>query len=544
MTQKIILDKNIIKNESLDNFKKYNELNDSEFFGKCGKEHYKLLSYLSKQFDNSIIIDIGTFRGASAAALSSNKTNSVISFDINNSRFQQLNSIENIKFNIDDVLNPNVLKKHENLILNSSLIFLDIDPHIGKEEYKFLLFLKEKNYKGLLILDDIWYFKSMRDNLWFLIPSENKCDITDIGHWSGTGLVYFDSCKFDIEYTKKLNKTDKWTLVTGYFDLTVCSDASASIKGRPDTHYLDTANATMAVEQNLVVFCENERIRDILESKRPFHLKSKTKYYLLSFEDFPLTKYRGKINRNRQEHPYHFDDRNTASYYLLCMARYEMLKRIMNENPFDSTHFAWINICIERMGYKNIQRLNEGLSLYRNKFSTCYIDYIPKSLVDNLPEYYQWGRCSMCSGFFTGNKEYMMKFCNAMEKKFLEVLELGYGHADEQLFSIIYFEQPELFEFYFGDYFQMISNYAEIYDAIESPINIFISRSFQNGRIDLCNLACQKVWYSYKNELCDIDNETLCRFIMIYNQISVLCNDVTNGKALFDEFQKIKGLTY
>ena len=48
---------------------------DTEFYGSIGKEHYKLLSYLSTLFNNSIIIDIGTHRGSSALALSYNSTN-------------------------------------------------------------------------------------------------------------------------------------------------------------------------------------------------------------------------------------------------------------------------------------------------------------------------------------------------------------------------------------------------------------------------------------------------------------------------------------
>ena len=89
-----------------------------------------------------------------------------------------------------------------------------------------------------------------------------------------------------------------------------------------------------------------------------------------------------------------------------------MLKATIECNPFRSTHFAWINICIERMGFKNLIRLDEALHCKRDKFSTCHIHYRPKQLVNNYPEYFRHGGlCGMCSGFFTGNHEYMLKFC-------------------------------------------------------------------------------------------------------------------------------------
>ena len=44
-----------------------------------------------------------------------------------------------------------------------------------------------------------------------------------------------------------------------------------------------------------------------------------------------------------------------------------------------------------------------------------------------------------------------------MEKKFIHYVEKGYGHADEQLYSPVYFDNPDLFEHYYGDYQQIIN---------------------------------------------------------------------------------------
>ena len=52
-------------------------MKDMEFFGDCGRQHYRLLMYLTNQFNNVDIFDIGTHRGSSALALSHNKKNKV-----------------------------------------------------------------------------------------------------------------------------------------------------------------------------------------------------------------------------------------------------------------------------------------------------------------------------------------------------------------------------------------------------------------------------------------------------------------------------------
>ena len=84
-------------------------------------------------------------------------------------------------FYIQDILTDTSIRdKYKELILNSTFIFLDVDPHNGTMEYDFYLFLKENNYNGFVICDDIWYFKDMRDNFWYNIQDEFKYDISNL----------------------------------------------------------------------------------------------------------------------------------------------------------------------------------------------------------------------------------------------------------------------------------------------------------------------------------------------------------------------------
>lgn len=102
----------------------------------------------------------------------------------------------------------------------------------------------------------------------------------------------------------------------------------------------------------------------------------------------------------------------------------------------------------------------------------------------------------MCSGFFTGNKKYMYEVCDKIENKFLEYLHAGYGHADEQLYSPVYFENPDLFEHYFGDYRQMITNYVHVYEKYDTVLNCFIRNSFLHGNYKKCMEGCSFLYQS------------------------------------------------
>ena len=495
----------------------------NEFHAKPGKEHFRLLAYLSSLFRDSTIINIHTNGGYEALALSYESTNTVLSFGsmdrITNSAIR---TRENIRFHTDDLTNPVVREQWRESFLQSAFIFVDIEPHDGEIEYGLYRYLSDIGYTGFVVYDDIWYFKSMRNNLWYKIPESQRYDLTEVGHWSGCGIVSFNDA---ITFDKRDNSN--WTLVSAYFNLTKCPDASREICARDKNYYFSHAISTLSLPYNLVIYCDQESLPEI-QRLRPTWFAEKTRYILREFDEMRFQKngselsecfrdYRTKIIENRKKHPYHFDNRNTASYYLFCMARYAMLKETIIANPFKSTHFAWINFCIERMGFQNLIRLDEGLAVNRDKFSTCYIDYVPESLVRNTPEYFQFGRCSMCSGYFTGNVNYMYEVCDLIETKFLEYLHLGYGHADEQLFSAVYFDHPDLFEHYYGDYLQMITNYTYIYEAPEPPIYNFIRNSYNNGNYAKCLDGCLFLQRSIDLGKCTLSNEYM-DYLTYYTQ--------------------------
>jgi hypothetical protein len=178
---------------------KYNEINSIDlnnlsnlvkndehrgyFLGNAGDEHYRLLAYISTLFDNVSLIDIGTYKGNSSIALSYNQTNTVHSFDLVDSK--DLHSFPvNINYYLDDVLK----NEYKQLILHSPFILLDTD-HDGTFEHKFHNYLIDIQYKGYLMLDDIKLNNEMQ-HYWNSI-TEEKYDISQMGHWSGTGLVIF-----------------------------------------------------------------------------------------------------------------------------------------------------------------------------------------------------------------------------------------------------------------------------------------------------------------------------------------------------------------
>jgi hypothetical protein len=172
-----------------------------EFHGPAGREHYKLLAWLAQKFDKQNLFDLGTHRAASALALSygtlnaQNPKNFVWSFDIEDKiKDSVVTQRSGICFKIVDLFNPTFRKPYHSILMNSPFIFIDIDPHEGKLEWDFYLYLKHSGYKGLCFWDDVHYFPGMQE-FWKKVNEDKdsyKLDLTPIGHWSGSVLSWFN----------------------------------------------------------------------------------------------------------------------------------------------------------------------------------------------------------------------------------------------------------------------------------------------------------------------------------------------------------------
>jgi hypothetical protein len=147
----------------------------------AGKEHYRLLAHISTLYSHRLILDVGTFHGASAVALSANPKAQVLSYDIENHRALNI-ARPNIEFRVKNVL------EDPDKLAQASLILLDT-YHDGGFERQFVAKLLEVGFRGTLLLDDI-HLNEQMESFWRGV-TQPKADMTRVGHWSGTGVAYF-----------------------------------------------------------------------------------------------------------------------------------------------------------------------------------------------------------------------------------------------------------------------------------------------------------------------------------------------------------------
>ena len=87
--------------------------------GEAGREHYRLLAYISLNLNNANIVELGTHVGTSSTALSINSTNNIRTYDVRDLYFisPQPENVIRVIGNIFDL-------KEAQYLLNADFIFL------------------------------------------------------------------------------------------------------------------------------------------------------------------------------------------------------------------------------------------------------------------------------------------------------------------------------------------------------------------------------------------------------------------------------------
>ena len=122
--------------------------------------------------------------------------------------------------------------------------------------------------------------------------------------------------------------------------------------------------------------------------------------------------------------------KDTYEYMVLMNSKIEFMYDTIQKNPWNSTHFAWIDFNVAHV-FKNIQETQEYLKLIGNSRLTrdfllipgCWYSLLPdsseeiiqKSVLDTI----HW---RFCGGFFIGDRQSIIKFYDLYQEYFPDFL--------------------------------------------------------------------------------------------------------------------------
>ncbi len=269
--------------------------------------------------------------------------------------------------------------------------------------------------------------------------------------------------------------------------------------------YISKGKELLNVDANMIFYVDEMTYPLI----KPLRNRENTHFILMNLQDLPFYKYKDTITKNRIGKSMYISSRNTPDYFILVASKLEMLKRAAVLNPFDSSHFIWIDFGIFGQQYTQKGMIEEVLCGVRDKFSCCYIHYRPKSFIKS---YHQMDYCGIAAGVLSGNIKYITEVYNLFKNKFIELVSSGKGHSEEQILTEIQCDNPDLFEVYYGDYCSIISNYVIPKHSISSILKNFIINARADANNFLAYSACKQVDYSMSQGHAKLSNEEKITF--------------------------------
>jgi hypothetical protein len=267
------------------------------------------------------------------------------------------------------------------------------------------------------------------------------------------------------------------TLVTG------CFYSPKFPKAKTMEETLELLHAVLHLPCYLVLFA-NPEIMPLLREGRPKELHKITHFVEMAMTDLPAFRFLSTVKKNREAYHPTKDERTTAETHLFTCSKFEMVLRAMNDNPFQTPRFGWIDAFLKDRnaskicnGYYPMMLLNV-LNRVDDRFHIQVLNAVDKKYKkpENKREYYSEYRWLVCGCLFTTGIEIGRKILTRLNEVFEETTLAGYGHGEEMLYLEVMDEFYEDIHRSYGNYDQILNNFLE--PTTNIPYIAFILRNY------------------------------------------------------------------
>ena len=271
------------------------------------------------------------------------------------------------------------------------------------------------------------------------------------------------------------------TLVTACYDMYKFNKHCRTID-----ESIDLITPLLKIPVYLVIYGTKKTIPLIEYVRNSFGFQSITKYICQEFDEIWTYQYLDQVKINREQYWPTKDARTCAESHIVCCNKFDFVLNTININPFNTTHFGWIDAFVGRREGGDSLRICEN---YRPNtllhilhkltespnFHIQVLNVNDKKFLkpENKREYYEHYRWVVCGTFFATARDIGIKILTRLKEIFIETtmpkapLTYGFGHGEEMFYLEIleeYMQNPDdsnqtgVLIPSFGDYCQILDN--------------------------------------------------------------------------------------
>jgi len=367
-----------------------------------------------------------------------------------------------------DCINRIVFNVENNIIPNSNLDFSG--PGIlGRATNKYLNFDEETSFIGK---------QGFHDNgKIYLLNFECGTEfVKDVFH---DNIIFFQnkngSSQIQEIYSneiKKMNNYTDWgkcknpikplpTIVTMIYNIREKEkDQTNCIHNHKIDKYLNLSKQFMlTLQYPIIIFTDDNEIIEFIKNERK-NSENITFIYEKKFEDTYFYEYRERLIDLQKKYNILNGSiqHETPLYIILNNNKFYFLEKAIEQNPFNSSHFLWMDFGINHVAL-NTEIIHDWIFDIPDKIKQlCINPYVEN---EDHKHFFRYIYHHTAGGLFSGNIENMKKYISLFKKKVIEMYNDDWYQIDEAVMTIVQRENPELFDFFYGDYQGIVSNYLK-----------------------------------------------------------------------------------
>lgn len=225
--------------------------------------------------------------------------------------------------------------------------------------------------------------------------------------------------------------------------------------------YLQWADKLLQHPIYLIIFIDPSLEAEVQKIRNYYCLQDLTRIIPLSIEELPLYSQLTRFEENHQRNPVrnHNLQKYTPLYNLVINSKPDLLKKGIELDPFQTTHFAWIDFRI-----MDLCKPIDAAIFYRlektkkNKIRIPVMNYLYPEEYPDRREYYSYSRGKIAGGFLEGPKEEILLFIEDFQEELELALQAGYSPSEEQVYPLAVFRRDQ-YNFFYCDYGGSFTNF-------------------------------------------------------------------------------------
>lgn len=249
------------------------------------------------------------------------------------------------------------------------------------------------------------------------------------------------------------------TFVTSFIDLNQLENRRNDKK---TNFYIEKGIKLLSYPYKFIVFIDKDSrqyLENTLKTNQNIH---NITFYTINMEDLPVCK---MIDKNCVLPSSANPGKDTYNYMSIMISKTYFIDLAIHLNPYNSTHFSWIDLgilhIIKEDEIELFEKSLEKINNYRGekiRIPGCLVPlrYNNREVIE-YKDYPCWG---FCGGFFSGDDKSLLFFSDEVLKYLKNLQSNNYITWEINIWVYIYCRNMEKFDWYYGDHnLSMIFNF-------------------------------------------------------------------------------------